>query len=113
MTSSGIRYERLMAAATIVVVPMIILFIFCRKSIVTGVARRPEGVSGLWRLCWTSSAMQIFSGRLRKTPDSPGIAAFAAEVERLAPKNPGGTLCSAPGMSFRPTYGAASPLWAP
>jgi len=39
MTTSGIRYERLMAAATIVVVPMIILFIFCRKSIVTGVSR--------------------------------------------------------------------------
>ena len=39
MTSSGIRYERLMAAATIVVLPMIILFIFCRKSIVTGVSR--------------------------------------------------------------------------
>ena len=39
MTSSGIRYERLMAAATIVVVPMIVLFIFCRKSIVTGVSR--------------------------------------------------------------------------
>ncbi len=39
MTSSGIRYERLMAAATIVVVPMILLFIFCRKSIVTGVSR--------------------------------------------------------------------------
>lgn len=39
MTSSGIRYERLMAAATIVVIPMIILFIFFRKSIVTGVSR--------------------------------------------------------------------------
>lgn len=39
MTSSGIRYERLMAAATIVVVPMILLFICCRKSIVTGVSR--------------------------------------------------------------------------
>ncbi len=39
MTSSGIRYERLMAAATIVVIPMILLFIFCRKSIVTGVSR--------------------------------------------------------------------------
>ena len=39
MTSSGIRYERLMAASTIVVVPMILLFIFCRKSIVTGVCR--------------------------------------------------------------------------
>lgn len=39
MTSSGIRYERLMAAATIVVVPMIILFICFRKQIVTGVSR--------------------------------------------------------------------------
>lgn len=39
MTSSGIRYERLMAAATIVVTPMILLFICCRKSIVTGVSR--------------------------------------------------------------------------
>lgn len=39
MTSSGIRYERLMAAATIVVIPMIILFIFFRKEIVTGVSR--------------------------------------------------------------------------
>lgn len=39
MTSSGIRYERLMAAATMVVAPMIVLFVFCRKSIVTGVSR--------------------------------------------------------------------------
>ena len=39
MTSSGIRYERLMAAATIVVIPMIILFICFRKEIVTGVSR--------------------------------------------------------------------------
>lgn len=39
MTSSGIRYERLMAAATIVVIPMIILFIIFRKNIVTGVSR--------------------------------------------------------------------------
>lgn len=39
MTSSGIRYERLMAAATIVVVPMIVLFICFRKQIVTGVSR--------------------------------------------------------------------------
>jgi len=39
MTSSGIRYERLMAAATIVVLPMIVLFIFCRKSIITSVSR--------------------------------------------------------------------------
>ncbi len=39
MTSSGIRYERLMAAATIVVLPMILLFICFRKQIVTGVSR--------------------------------------------------------------------------
>lgn len=39
MTSAGIRYERLMAAATIVIIPMIILFIFFRKNIVTGVSR--------------------------------------------------------------------------
>lgn len=39
MTSSGIRYERLMAAATIVVIPMIVLFIAFRKNIVTGVSR--------------------------------------------------------------------------
>jgi multiple sugar transport system permease protein len=39
MTSSGIRYERLMAAATIVVIPMVILFVFFRKNIVTGVSR--------------------------------------------------------------------------
>lgn len=39
MTSSGIRYERLMAAATIVVIPMIVLFICFRKHIVTGVSR--------------------------------------------------------------------------
>ena len=44
MTSSGIRYERLMAAATIVVIPMIILFIFFRKQIVTGVSR--GGIKG-------------------------------------------------------------------
>lgn len=36
---TGIRYEILMAGATIVVLPMIILFLFCRKSIVTGVSR--------------------------------------------------------------------------
>lgn len=36
---TGIRYEVLMAGATIVVLPMIILFLFCRKSIVTGVSR--------------------------------------------------------------------------
>lgn len=36
---TGIRYEVLMAGATIVVIPMILLFLFCRKSIVTGVSR--------------------------------------------------------------------------
>lgn len=44
MTSSGIRYERLMAAATIVVIPMIILFIIFHKEIVTGVSR--GGIKG-------------------------------------------------------------------
>ena len=39
MNSAGIRYERLMAAATIVIIPMIILFIVFRKNIVTGVSR--------------------------------------------------------------------------
>jgi multiple sugar transport system permease protein len=39
MTSSGVRYERLMAAATVVVVPMVILFLCFRKYIVTGVSR--------------------------------------------------------------------------
>lgn len=39
MTKSGIRYERLMAASTIVVLPMIIIFILFRKYIVTGISR--------------------------------------------------------------------------
>ncbi|MFI3283814.1 MAG: carbohydrate ABC transporter permease [Erysipelotrichaceae bacterium] len=39
ITEGGVIYERLMAAATIVVLPMIILFIFARKYIVNGVAR--------------------------------------------------------------------------
>jgi multiple sugar transport system permease protein len=39
MTSSGIRYERLMAAATVVVIPMVIIFLCFRKYIVTGVSR--------------------------------------------------------------------------
>lgn len=39
MSSSGIRYERLMAAATIVVLPMLILFVFFRRHIVAGVSR--------------------------------------------------------------------------
>lgn len=36
---AGIRYERLMAGSSIVVVPVIILFLFCRKQIVTGVSK--------------------------------------------------------------------------
>jgi len=44
MAEAGIRYERLMAGATIVVLPMIILFLFARRSIVTGVAR--GGIKG-------------------------------------------------------------------
>lgn len=39
ITDGGVRYERLMAAATLVVVPIIILFLFTRKNIVSGVAR--------------------------------------------------------------------------
>jgi multiple sugar transport system permease protein len=39
ITDGGVRYERLMAAATMVVIPIIILFLFARKSIVKGVAR--------------------------------------------------------------------------
>lgn len=39
ITDGGVRYERLMAAATMVVIPIIILFLFTRKSIVNGVAR--------------------------------------------------------------------------
>ncbi|MCL2008251.1 MAG: carbohydrate ABC transporter permease [Treponema sp.] len=35
----GVRYESLMAGATIVIFPMIILFLFTRKKILTGVAR--------------------------------------------------------------------------
>lgn len=36
---AGIRYERLMAGSSIVVVPVIIMFLFCRKQIVTGVSK--------------------------------------------------------------------------
>jgi len=39
ITDGGVRYERLMAAATVVVVPVVILFLFTRKNIVSGVAR--------------------------------------------------------------------------
>lgn len=39
MTEGGAKSERMLAAATIVVIPMIILFILARKYIVNGVAR--------------------------------------------------------------------------
>ncbi|MDR1795750.1 MAG: carbohydrate ABC transporter permease [Erysipelotrichaceae bacterium] len=39
ITEGGVRYERLMAAATIVVIPMIILFLLARKHIISGVAK--------------------------------------------------------------------------
>ena len=39
ITDAGVRYERLMAAATMVVIPIIILFLVARRSIVNGVAR--------------------------------------------------------------------------
>jgi len=39
MTKAGIRYERLMAASAIVVLPMILIFVFFRKYIVTGISR--------------------------------------------------------------------------
>ena len=38
MSEGGVHYEKLMAAATMVVLPMIILFIFLRKKIISGVA---------------------------------------------------------------------------
>ncbi|MBQ2658259.1 MAG: carbohydrate ABC transporter permease [Erysipelotrichaceae bacterium] len=38
-SEAGVHYNLWMAAATIVVIPMIILFLFCRKSIITGVSR--------------------------------------------------------------------------
>jgi len=38
-SEAGVHYNLWMAGATIVVVPMVILFIFCRKSIITGVSR--------------------------------------------------------------------------
>lgn len=39
ITDGGVRYERLMAAATMVVIPIIILFLVARKNIVSGVSR--------------------------------------------------------------------------
>ena len=38
-TEGGALMERMMAAATLVVLPMILLFLFARKYIVNGVAR--------------------------------------------------------------------------
>ncbi len=39
MTTAGIRYERLMAAATIVVLPMVLIYLIFNKYIVSGVSR--------------------------------------------------------------------------
>lgn len=39
ITDGGVRYERLMAAGTVVILPMVVLFLVARKSIVNGVAR--------------------------------------------------------------------------
>jgi multiple sugar transport system permease protein len=44
VTDAGIRYERLMAAATIVILPMILLFLATKKNIVTAVSR--GGIKG-------------------------------------------------------------------
>jgi len=38
ISEGGVRYERLMAGATIVVIPVIVLFLFTRKGILKGVA---------------------------------------------------------------------------
>ena len=38
-SEAGVHYNLWMAGATIVVIPMIILFLMCRKSIITGVSR--------------------------------------------------------------------------
>ena len=51
-----------------------------------------------------------FSGRLRKTPDSPGIAAFAAEVEGLRARNPGGTLLLSAGDEFSANLWGGQPI---
>ena len=39
ITEGGVRYERLMAGATIVILPIIMLFLFTRKKILTGIAQ--------------------------------------------------------------------------
>ena len=44
MTEGGQRNERMMAASTIVVVPMIIIFLFARKYIISGMSR--GGIKG-------------------------------------------------------------------
>jgi multiple sugar transport system permease protein len=38
ITEGGVRYERLMAASTMVVLPVIVLFLFLRRQIVSGIA---------------------------------------------------------------------------
>ncbi len=43
-SEAGVHYNLWMAGSTIVVLPMIILFLFCRKSIITGVSR--GGIKG-------------------------------------------------------------------
>jgi multiple sugar transport system permease protein len=44
MTEGGQRNERMMAASTIVVIPMIIIFLFARKYIISGMSR--GGIKG-------------------------------------------------------------------
>jgi len=44
MTEGGQRNERMMAASTIVVLPMIIIFLFARKYIISGMSR--GGIKG-------------------------------------------------------------------
>ena len=43
-TEVGANYELLMAASSVVVLPMVLLFLFARKQIVRGVAR--GGIKG-------------------------------------------------------------------
>lgn len=51
-----------------------------------------------------------FSGRLRPTPDSPGIAAFAAQVDRLRSQNPNGTLLLSAGDEFSANLWGGQPV---
>ncbi len=111
MTSSGIRYERLMAASTIVVVPMILLFIFCRKSIVTGVSRGGlKGVSAMREIVLDLLCHADFSGRIRPSREDIGFPAFSAEIARLRAQNPAGTLLLDAGDAFSTHYWPGLPL---